>query len=163
VKKKSTLAVIAVLAVLAIGVAVLAVLNGRQAMGKAASIYDTAFLVLAGDAEYQVTLAEIEDLGPRDIEANYKKSGREPETRTYRGAPFAEVLAMKGIDPAGFSSAVFSAADGYASALPMEKALDRENCFIVIDPGDEGPFRMILAKDEFSQQWCKLLTDVRLR
>jgi len=162
-KKKSTIAVIVVLAVLAIGVAVLAVLNGRQAVGKIASIYDTGFLVLAGDVEYQVTLAEIEALGPREIEANYKKSGKDPETRAYRGVPFAEVLARKGIDPAGFGSAVFSAADGYASALPIEKALDKENCFIVIDQGGEGPFRMILAKDQFSQYWCKLLMDVTLR
>jgi len=162
-KKKSTIAVIAVLVILAIGVAVLAVLNGRQAAPKQQLRSDAAFLIIAGGTEHRVTMEDIEALGPREIEANYKKSGKEPETRTYMGVPFAEILRAKDIGPAQFSSAAFTASDGYASALPMEKALDEENCFIVIDAGDDGPFRMILAKDQFSQNWCKLLTDVTLK
>jgi len=162
-KKKSTIAVIAVLGVLAIGVAILAALNGRDAAPRQQLRSAEVFLIAAGETEHRVAMGDIEALGPREIEANYKKSGKDPETRTYTGAPFAAVLRHVGIDPADFSSAAFSAADGYSSILPMEEALDEENCFIVIDHGGDGPFRMILAKAQFSQNWCKLLTNVELK
>jgi len=167
-KKKSTIAVIAVLAALAIAVAVLAVLNSKTAAEKKPLLRDASFVILDGRTAdgtelARVSAADIEALGLREIEANYKKSGKEPETRHYTGVPFAEILRARGIDPAAFGSAVFSAADGYASALPIEKALDEENCFIVIDHGDEGPLRMVLPKDRFSQNWCKMLTDVTLK
>ena len=162
-RKKSTIAVIAVLAVLSMAVAVLAVLNSKEAKTKKQLRGDAVFLIIAGETEHRVTMQDIESLGPREIQANYKKSGRDPETRAYTGVPFAEVLRLKGIDTGGLRSAVFSAADAYSSILSMEDALDEENCFIVIDTGDEGPYRMILAQAQFSQNWCKLLTDVTLK
>ena len=162
-KKKSTIAVIAVLAALAVGVAVLAVLNGKSAEAKRQLRGDAIFLIIADGEEHRVTMEDIEALGPREIEANYKKSGKDPETRTYTGVPFAAVLRLKEINTEGLRSATFAAADAYSSILAMEDALDEESCFIVIDPGDEGPYRMILAKAQFSQNWCKLLTDVTLK
>ena len=161
--KKSTIVVVAVIAALAVGVAVLAVLNGRDAAAKKQLRDDAVFVILAGGTEYRVTMEEFLTLEQRAFEANYKKSGRDPETRYYTGAPFAEILQMKGIDPAGFDSAVFGAADGYASAISMERALDGEGCYIAADEGGDGPFRMILPKEQFSQNWCKMLTDVTLK
>jgi len=161
--KKSTVAVISVLAILGAAVAVLAVLNSREAIEKKRRLDDAVFLIIANEIECRVSIEDIEALGPREIEANYKKSGKDPESRAFAGVPFAALLRHKGIATEGLRSAVFSAADGYASALAMEKALDEENCFIVIDAGEEGPYRMILAKDPFSQDWCKLLTDVTLK
>ncbi|MDR2687473.1 MAG: hypothetical protein LBB75_06950 [Oscillospiraceae bacterium] len=161
--KKSTIAVIAVLAALAVGVAVLAVLGGREAAPGRRLREDAVFLVTVGGTEHRVTVEDIESLGPREIEANYKKSGKDPETRVYTGVPFAAVLRLKGIGAETLRSATFSAADTYSSILPMEDALDEENCYIVLDAGDEGPFRMILARDRFSQRWCKLLTGVALK
>ncbi|MCL2107143.1 MAG: hypothetical protein FWH26_08855 [Oscillospiraceae bacterium] len=151
------------LTALAIGVAVLAVLNRENAAEKKRLLNDAVFLIVAAGSEHQVSMEDIEALEPREIEAIYKKSGKDPETRTYTGVPFAAVLRAKGIDTGAYQSAAFAAADGYASALPMADALDETSCFIVIDGGDEGPFRMILAKDPFSQRWCKLLTDVTLK
>jgi len=159
--KKSTIAVIVVLAVLAAGVAVLAVLNGKNAAEKKQLLDEAVFLIIANGTEHGVTMEDIGALGPREIEANYKKSGKDPEMRVYTGVPFAAVLRLKGIDTGGLSSAVFSAADGYSSILPMEDALDE--CYIAIDDGGDGPFRMILPKARFSQDWCKMLTDVHLR
>jgi len=161
--KKSTIAVIAIIAVLAVAVAVLAVLNGRDAAAKKQLQNDAVFLIVAGETEHKVTMEEFLSLEQQEIEAIYKKSGKDPETRHYAGVPFAALLRLKGVDPAGFGSAVFSAADGYASALPMADALNEDHCFIVADGGEDGPFRMVLPKDRFSQRWCKMLTDVHLR
>ena len=161
--KKSTIVVIAVIAALAIGVAVLAVLNGRDAAGKKQLREDAVFVIVAGDVEYRVTMEDFLSLEQREFEAIYKKSGKDPETRYFTGAPFAELLQLKGIDPAGFTVAAFGAADGYTSAITMEDALDAARCFIAADDGADGPFRMILPLDQFSQRWCKLLTDVTLK
>jgi len=162
-KKKSTMILAAVLAALGVAVAVLAALNGKAAAAKKQLLGGAAFLIVAGETEYKVTMEEFLGLEQREFEANYKKSGKDPQTRVFTGAPFAQVLRMKGVDPSQYSSAVFAASDGYCSALPIADALDGENCFIVVDQGGDGPFRMILAKDRFSQRWCKLLTDVHLR
>ena len=162
-KKKSTIAVIAVIAALAVGVGVLAALNNKDATARQQLRDDAAFLIAANGAEHRVTMEEFLSLEQREIEANYKKSGKAPETRVYTGVPFAELLRMKGIDCAGMKTAVFSAADGYSSALAMEEALDEAGCWIVLDEGGDGPFRMILPRAQFSQNWCKLLTDVTLK
>jgi len=161
--KKPTVIVIAVLAALAVAVAVLAMLNRSNAAAKQRLLADSEFLIIAGEDEHTVAMGEFLSLGQREIEAIYKKSGKDPETRAFTGVPFAEILRMKGIDLAGFRTVVFSAADGYASALPIADALDESSCFIVADGGGDGPFRMVMAKDQFSQRWCKLLTDVTLK
>ena len=159
--KKSTIAVIAVIAALTVGVAVLAVLNNKNAApgGQA----QAAFWIKADGAARPVTMEDIEALGPREIQANYKKSGKNPEKRVYTGVPFAQVLASKGIDCAGAKTAVFSASDGYSSILSIGEALDGKNCYIVLDDGEDGPFRMILPNARFSQNWCKLLTEVTIK
>ena len=162
-RKKSTIAIIILLAVLAVAVTVLAVLNSKSALAKQQLLKDARFLIAADGEEYTVAMEDLEALEPREIVANYKKSGRDPEIRRYTGVPFAAVLRARGVQPEGMRTAVFSAADGYVSALPIADALDEENCFIVIDNGNEGPFRMILAKDRFSQRWCKLLIEVTLK
>ncbi|MCL2508449.1 MAG: hypothetical protein FWF05_04665 [Oscillospiraceae bacterium] len=162
-KKKSTIMIAVILAVLAVGTAVLAVLNSNASKDRRQLRSDAVFLIIHGDTEYRVTVPEIESLNPREIQANYKKDGKDAETRQYTGVPFAEVLRIKGIDASGAGTAVFAASDGYSRALPMADALNGDNCFIVLDSGDEGPFRMIMAQDQFSQRWCKLLTDVTLK
>ena len=161
--KKPTAAVLAILAALVLGVAVLAALNNQNAAAKQRLRADAVFLIHNGQAEARVTMEEFLRLPLHEIQANYKKSGKDPETRVYTGISFAAVLRMKEIDPAGAGAVTFSAADSYASVLSLEDALNEENCFIVADESDEGPFRMILAKDQFSQRWCKLLTEVTLK
>jgi len=170
--KKSTIAVLAVLLALAAGVAVLAILNGKGSEAKRRLQDDDAFLIMANGAEQKISMAEFQKLPLREIQANYKKNGKAPEVRAYTGAPFAEVLRMAGVDPEGLTKAIFSAADNYTSALRIDEALDEENCFIVIaeagvplgkrEDGGTGPFRMIMARDQFSQRWCSFLTDVVL-
>lgn len=161
--KKSTVAVAAVLAFLAVGVAVLAILNGKDAKARKELLESKVFVIAAGGTEYEVTATDIEALGPREFQANYKKSGKAPETRLYSGVPFAAVLELKGVELEGIETATFSAADSYSSILSIAEALDEENCFIALDEGEEGPFRMIKPKDPFSQYWCKQLVKVILK
>ena len=162
----------AVFVFFAAGLAVLAVLNAQNAAVKKQLQDDAEFLIISGDIEHKITMAEFQTLELHDIQANYKKSGKAPETRVYTGIAFANVLQSKNISTNGISKAVFGAADLYHSALSIDDALDIENCFIVIKEdgkplgkradGGTGPFRMILATDQFSQRWCSFLTEVTL-
>jgi len=161
--KRATVAVVAVLIVLAASVGVLAVLNRERVEEKQQRLDDEYFVIAANETDYTITMVEFMAFEQREFQATLKKNGLAPESRVFAGVPFAELLQANEIDTAERTSAVFEAADGYVSAIPLEEALDGENCYIVIDRGGDGPFRMILAKDQFSQRWCKLLTDITLK
>lgn len=168
-----TLIVAAVVVALAVVVVVFALLNREGAEEKMQLQNDAVFLITAGGETVQVSMEDMESLTPRDIEATYKKSGKKPEIRTYTGVPLADILALKGVDASGYTTVTFTAADGYASALPLEEALSARDCFIVVMEGGEplgkredggsGPFRMILPNDEFSQRWCSFLMEVQFQ
>jgi hypothetical protein len=159
--KKPVLAVLSVIAVLALAVAVLALLQNKTLSEKQQLRADAAFIITANGAEHKITLEEFLSLEQREVEANYKKNQKNPETRAYTGVPFAEILRLKGIDAAGMKSAVFTGADLYSSAISIEEALG--DCWILYDGGGDGPFRMILPNAQFSQHWCKLLVEVVLQ
>jgi len=157
--KKSTIAVVAVLAALGIAVAVLLALNFEAIQGRQQLREDGEFLLIHQGVEHVITVADIEALGPRDFEANYNRSGRPAETRVFYGVPFADVLNMLSIDPAN-TTVIFSASDGYASALPIAEALN-EAYIALCD--ERGPFRMVLPRAPFSQQWVHWLTGVDIQ
>ena len=171
--KRNALIIVAVLAALAVAVVVLAVLNKESVASKQDAQDRGVFYIYAGDAEYAVSLDDIEALGPFDIAANHKSSGNAAETQMYQGVSLKEVLASLQIDATKYGSVSFLAADGYASSLTVERALDENNCYIVTAmdgkplgtraDGGSGPFMMILANDAFSQNWCKFLLEIRFK
>jgi len=158
--KKSTIAVIAALVALAIALVALIFLNMPDIAQRQQLRTDEVFLIIIGEDEHRVTINDIENLYPRAIEANYKRSGRPAETRMFSGVPFAAILELHEIDSANLQNAIFAAADGYQSALTISRALN--DAYIVLCD-ERGPFRMILPNDQFSQHWCSYLTDVTLR
>ncbi len=168
--KKSTLFVIIAVALLVVVVVVFALLNSDGVAEKRKYQDDAEFLIKAGDQTYVVTMEEVLSLNPVEIEAIYKKSGKEPETRNYTGVPFADLVQLKSIDISSYTSVSFTAADGYASALPIEDAMNASDCYIIIaeageplgkkEDGGSGPYRMILPNDQFSQRWCSFLMEV---
>ena len=159
--------------ILAVFVAVFAYLNRDRTLSMREAQESGGFFIRAGGEEYTVTMEDVFDLSPFDIRANYKPSGIRGETRIYQGISFKTLLDSLAIDYTDCQTVVFNAADGYASALRLLKALDEDNCYIVIshdnnplgtlESGGTGPFMMILAHDRFSQYWCKYLLEVSLR
>ena len=171
--KKNSLIVTGVIIGLAAAVAVLALHNRANTVSKKEAQDSGVFFVRAGGEEYTVTTNDFASLSAVELDAGYRKSGRAPETRTYRGVSFKAVLGSLGIDVSPFRSVSFTAADGYASALSIEEAMDDTSCYIVnaMDgrplgtkaDGGSGPFMMILTRDPFSNRWCKFLLEVRLQ
>lgn len=162
---KISLAILGALLALA---AVFAVLNLRGLDEKKAAAQAQAFTIVIGEEKTTVTIEDMQTIGIRDIPANYKPSGKAPVERIYQGVPFVEVLTYKGISPADYKTVVFTAADGYSTAISAEEALDPEKCVIAtglagapLEGKEAGTtsLMMILPKDQFSQRWCKFLLE----
>ena len=173
-KKHSGVIVVVTTGCLFALVVVLAIANKGYVAQRMEAQSEGYFSVVAGEQSYQVTLEDIEALNPVVIGANYKASGFAAESRHYRGVCFKALTEYLSIDTSPYKQAVFSAADGYMSALGIDEALDRDNCFIVtgdgagtalgtLESGGDGPFMMILPRAPFSQRWCKYLLEVKLQ
>ncbi len=168
---KNSKIVLVIAAVLLVIVAVFAYLNKDNLAAKKESQQSGTFFIYAGNKQFTATMDDIAALKPFDIEANYKKNGKAPETKIYQGVSFKALVEKLGIDYSAFKSVSFTAADGYASALTIEEAMNNQSCYIVIsmdnvplgtkENGGSGPYMMILAHDQFSQKWCKFLMEVR--
>jgi len=156
--KKSTIAIIATLAVLGTAVVVLLALSREGIAARQQLREDAVFLVVYNDVERRVTVEDIQALEPEDFDANYNRSGRPAEIRTFYGVPFLRVLEHLELDLTPLERAVFAASDGYVSALPIA---DIFAAYIALCD-DLGPFRMVLPDDPFSQRWVHWLTDVTL-
>jgi hypothetical protein len=167
---RNTKIVVAAASVLALTVTVLAWLNRGNVEEKRHFQDNGIFLVNAGGEQYTVSMDDIMKLGPRFIDANYKPSGRDPVQRQFTGISLKSLFDYLDVDYSSARSVSFTAADGYASAISIADALDELNCCIVFEEGGtalgtresggSGPYMMILAKDQFSQRWCKYLLEL---
>jgi len=134
---------------------------------------DTEFFELTiYDDSYKIDMALINEIGLKEIKANYKKSGMPVEETTFSGVSFKSILETLEADYSEANSVAFHASDGYASAITIDEATDPGQTWIVVKQegellgekavGGNGPFMMILAKDNFSQRWVKFLIKVEI-
>ena len=159
-----------VMAVLLIAVAVLAWLNRGNVQDRRAMQESGTFLVTAGDLQFTISMDDVLKLGPQRISAVLRSGGRDGEPMVFAGVSLKSILDSLGIDYSSSRGISFMAADGYVSAILIAEALDEENCFIVFEEdgqplgtrerGGRGPYMMIMAKDHFSQRWCKFLMEI---
>lgn len=170
---KQTKIVVLILGALILLTGALLIWNRPSAKERQELAEGEKFIIKIGDQSKEVTMADIEEIKTADVEANYKPSGKAPVTRVYQGVPFSRLAEHMGISQEGCSSVVFTAIDGYSTAISAEEAFDPEICVIAVslegeglgskEDGGSGPFMMILPKDQFSQRWCKFLAEVNIR
>jgi len=167
--RNSKIVVISVV-VLVFAVTVLAWLERDNIAERKAMQDSGTFLITAGGSQYIVTMEDIEDIGPRVIEANYKTNLMPAVKKKYTGVSLKSVLDRLGVDYSTAKRASFSAVDGYFSAASISDSLNEENCFVVFEEagnplgtresGGVGPYMVIFANDRFSQRWCKYLFEI---
>ncbi|MEG1049777.1 MAG: hypothetical protein RSE24_04475 [Oscillospiraceae bacterium] len=171
---KQTKIAAAVLGLLLVTTVVLLMLNSPSAQEKQELSKSGSFKITLDGTTKTVTMKDIEAVGISDISANYKPSGKQPVTRVYQGVSFAALLKYLELDTVALAekntSVVFTAIDGYTTAIKMEEALDEGKCAIVVslenkpigskEDGGTGPYMMVLPQDQFSQRWCKFLGEV---
>jgi len=154
-------------------VAIFAFLNRDYVLNRRLAQQKGEFYLCAGEEEFTISVNDILSLSPFSITANYKITGRGAASRIYQGVSFKAVVESLGIAYTEYQTVSFIGADGYFSALRMAEAMDENNCYLVIamdneplgtrENGGEGPIMMIMARDRFSQRWCKYLVEVTLR
>lgn len=83
-------------------------------------------LLTVGEQEY--SRSELGDLGVADVDYTDKDG----ETTTYSGVRLTDLLQDADLTNSG-ETLIFTAADGYQAELPMEEALDCQDCTVAFD------------------------------
>ncbi|MCL2195646.1 MAG: hypothetical protein FWB76_06825 [Oscillospiraceae bacterium] len=159
--KKSTIAVIAIIAALAVAVAVLFALNWNAIQDRQQLLADGELhLTHAGDV-FVLTVADIEALNPQPLDAILRGGGQPGVDVTFYAVPFRDIMdAFIPLQDDVDYTVLFSAADGFATAMPQSEAM--QAAYIALC-ADRGPFRLILPGDHFAQRWVHWLTGIELR
>ena len=166
--------VLIIVAVLVIVVGVTAYMNRGDLAAKQESQQDAYVIIQSGGSELaRIDLNKLQRMNVVDVEANLKRSGKNPEKHVYTGVLLKEVLDEAGADTAGKDTVIMKAVDGYTSAIGMEETLQDDNVYLVFkidgqplgtkEEGGSGPLQVILAKDPFSQRWCKFVMEIDLK
>jgi hypothetical protein len=156
--KKQTLAILLSIAILTAAVIVLAVTNAIINKGRVADGDKSTFIVQGQTVDREL----MDKIGLQTISANKKSDGKPAAAVEYQGTLLLNICNHLGIDIADMKSCVAMAADGYSTVVSVEKVNEPDNIFIVLDE-DEGPFIMVVAKDPFSQNWCKYLVELTFK
>lgn len=161
--KKTTIAVIAIIAALVVAVAVLFALNwgaiqGRQQLLEDGELHLTHHT--AGET-FVLTVANIEALNPQPLQAVLRGGGQPGVDVEFYAVPFRDLMAaFIPVQDAVDYTVVFTAADGFATAMPQSEAM--QAAYIALC-AERGPFRLILPHDHFAQRWVHWLTGIELR
>jgi DMSO/TMAO reductase YedYZ molybdopterin-dependent catalytic subunit len=167
-------AIMIAVVVLVLVVGITAYLNRGDLAAKKESQQNAYVIIKSGGSEMaRVDLEQLQQMNVVDVEANLKRSGKDPEKHVYTGVLLKEVFEAAGIDTNGKDTVIMKAADGYTSAIGMEETLQDDNVYIVFkidgqplgtkEQGGSGPLQVILAKDPFSQRWCKFVMEIELQ
>ncbi|MCL2446251.1 MAG: hypothetical protein FWD06_05745 [Oscillospiraceae bacterium] len=161
--KKSTIAVIAIIAALAAAVAVLFLLNWGSIQGRQQLLEDGELHLThhTTSETFVITVADIEALNPQPLQAILRGGGQPGVDVEFYAVPFAALMqAFIPIQDDVDYTVVFTAADGFATAMPQSEAM--HTAYIALC-AERGPFRLILPYDQFAQRWVHWLTGIELR
>ncbi len=145
-------------------------------------LHEKIKIVHKGQTLGEYTFAELEELSAsKKFDAIYKPSGKPPKQRKYNGIELKELFVALNIDLDGAQSVLFIASDGLQKVYTVADIQADKNVFIAnkvenkpFNKGiladayfkpqeDGGPFVVIKAKDEFSQNRVKLLVSIEVK
>lgn len=165
-KGKERRILFSILAALFLIIAALSYLN-RQKLASVNNI-DSApvFCVYDRDGSFMCfDMEAMAKVGEQTFEADLKESGNPAVTHSYTGVLLKDLMDEAGYALEGLGGIVVTAMDGYTVAVAMEKVLEDNNVYLVYrrdgellkpkDEGGDGPFQLVIARDPFSQYWCK--------
>lgn len=167
-KKKSIIIVVAVLVVLASAITVLALLNRPD------SLPDTGRITVKwGESSVTLTMEDIQALEYVELEKEIVSASFQNDQGLFRGVALHTLLESQGIDLSSAVQAVVRSADGYVSAYPMDEVADGDNIILAYskngeglgtkDSGGSGPFRIIIADDEFGNRSAKFVSEIEVK
>ena len=179
--KKSIIAII-IIATLVVAFAVLLSVFLLHNQDNRELYWDAKIKIVAFEEEIgEFTLEELLTYAQeREFEAVYKPSNMPPEKKTYTGIYLKDLVLALGIDLQNADDIRFTAFDGFQKIYDIEDVMDEGNVYIAYLVEDEpfiegisasanssqedgGPFVVIKAKDDFSQNRVKLLVEIKIR
>jgi len=172
-KNKKTILIIAIIAVLVVAVGLFALLNSGNLQEKQQSQKNAAVKIVQGEKTVEFNLNYLKGLEKTVFNATVDTSKAGPEEKSFTGVALAAVLKDKGISLDGAQEVTFTAADGYASVVTAKEAAEDKNVYLVYERGGKpsgtkaeggsGPIEVVVAKDPFSQRWCKFLMQIEVK
>ncbi|MBS7526898.1 hypothetical protein KHM83_09430 [Fusibacter paucivorans] len=165
-KNRQAIIVAGVIGILALVIIVTTWMSKGDIETKRALNNEAAFSVQYEGIEMKTyDMAAIDQLGRETFTANLKSSGKDPVEHTYEGVLLKTILTDSGIDLETVEAVVVYAIDGYAVSLSTDKLMEDDNVYLAYIRDDaligtreedgDGPYQMIIKKDQFSQYWCK--------
>ena len=168
--KKTIFVVIAILIVI---VGIFAYLNSGYIKDKKEMHINAEIIVKEGDKEILLTFNEIRELGEEEFKANLKSSGNPAEEHSYTGVPLKNVIKKVNTDVEDKAQVIVRAVDGFTSAYNMSEVLEDNNMYLAYmmddellkgqEDGGDGPYQIIVRKDQFSQRWAKYVLEIELQ
>ena len=173
-KKRNIIIIVLVTVVLLIIVGVFAYLNAGNVDEKKKLEEEAIILIKSQDKELaRIDMALLEKTGIKDFTANLDTSDSEAQKHIYSGVLLNDLLESLGIDINEYSTVIAKAIDGYIVALNAAEVVQPDNIYIAVkmdgkdlgtkSTGGSGPYQLIVAKDAFSQRWCKFLIELELK
>lgn len=172
-KNKKKWIIVVCIVVLVLVVAVFAILNAGNLEDKKESQEKAEVTITRNDEQVAVfTLEKLEKYEKTVFNANLDKSGEEAVEKSFGGVFLNDVLTDLQISLNGDEHVIFVAADGYTTAITATEVLEADNIYLVYErdgeptgtkaSGGSGPIEIVIAKDDFSQRWCKFLMEIQI-
>ncbi len=168
--KKTVFIVVAALIII---VGIFAYLNGDHIKNKKGMHINAEIIIKEGDKETLLTFGEIKKLGEEEFKANLKSSGNPPVEHNYTGVSLKNVIKKAGVNIENKTQVIVKSVDGFTSAYNISEVLEDDNMYLAYMMDDEplkskrdggdGPYQIIVRKDQFSQRWAKYVLEIELQ
>ncbi|MCL2392803.1 MAG: molybdopterin-dependent oxidoreductase [Oscillospiraceae bacterium] len=165
---KSTKIIIIILCALALAVVVLAILHQGNISERLELQADGAFLVTVGADTHHVSMSDLRSIGAVAVSSSPRGVSRD-----FTGVPLVRIFDYFGIDYFEAETVIFTALDGFVTAISIAEALDETNTFIVFEEdgqplgtreeGGLGPYMVVVARDQFPNRWARYLMEITLQ
>ncbi|HZX21149.1 MAG TPA: molybdopterin-dependent oxidoreductase [Clostridia bacterium] len=168
--KKTVFIIVAILVVI---VGISAYLNSDYIKGRKDIHVNAEVIIKEGNKETLLTFNEIKKLGEEKFKANLKSSGNPPVEHSYTGVPLKNVIKKANPDIEDRTQVIVRAVDGFTSAYNISEVLEDNNMYLAYmmdgellksrENGGDGPYQIIIRKDQFSQRWAKYVLEIELQ
>ncbi|HHV47082.1 MAG TPA: molybdopterin-dependent oxidoreductase [Tissierellia bacterium] len=99
-----------------------------------------------------------------------RSSGEKPVETEYKGIELEKLFSALGIDISSAERITFNASDGYRVILKVEEINEPNNVYLTYERdgkpmkskkrGGDGPLRLVIRRDPFSERWIKHVEEI---
>lgn len=171
---KNSKILLVVIALLVLVIVITAYLNNDNVeINK--GLNEDAIVVLCenGVEVVRYNMTEIMAIGETNFIATLDSSDSDPTDYEYTGVLLKSIFDEAGISLEDKSAITAEAADGFSVAVDVNKVLDDDNVYLAYqragealgtkEAGGDGPYQLIISKDQFSQHWCKFVVSIDVK